>query len=151
MVLTLCSSRAGRATSLRGCAARALRGALAFAFLLWFAPATAIAPETIRDLAGDDGDTRDKAITALVASGDPRALPLLEAWRNGNARRDASGRVLLVDGDAAVDAATGATGTPVPAELDELALNNRIRRELDSAISALRLASPDVGVRLAAA
>ena len=47
---------------------RVLRGAFAFAFLLWFGTAIAIAPETVRDLAGDDGDARDKAIATLVAS-----------------------------------------------------------------------------------
>ena len=151
MVLTRCSNGTGRAASRERCAARVLRGAFAFAFLLWFGNAIAIAPETVRDLAGDDGDARDKAIATLVASGDPRALPLLEAWRNGNARRDASGRVLLVDGDATVDASTGAAVAPAPPDLDELTLTNRVRRELDSAINALRLSSPDVGVRLAAA
>ena len=151
MVLTRCSNGTGRAASRERCAARVLRGAFAFAFLLWFGTAIAIAPETVRDLAGDDGDARDKAIATLVASGDPRALPLLEAWRNGNARRDASGRVLLVDGDATVDASTGAAVAPAPPDLDELTLTNRVRRELDSAINALRLSSPDVGVRLAAA
>jgi urea transport system permease protein len=127
-----------------------LRGAFALAWLV-AGPAHAISPEALRDLAGDDGDARDHAITALVAGADPRALPVLEAWRNGNARRDAAGRVLLVDGDTAVDAATGAPVVPAPADLDELTLNNRLRRELDSAINALRLGSTDVAVRLAAA
>jgi urea transport system permease protein len=117
----------------------------------WAGSATALAPEIVRDLAFGDGDVRDKAIAALVASGDARALPVLEAWRDGAARRDSSERVLLVDGDAAIDAASGAAVTPVPSDLDEVILNNRLRRELDGAINALRLASPDRAVRIAAA
>jgi urea transport system permease protein len=151
MALKRCDRSRDRAAPSRGRAVHVLRNAFATACLLWFGQAAAIAPEIVRDLAGDDGDARDKAITALVAGGDPRALTLLEAWRNGNARRDASERVLLVDGDAAVDAATGAAVTPVPTDLDELTINNRLRRELDSAINALRLSSADVGTRMAAA
>jgi len=151
MVPKRCSRGRDRAAPSRGRAARVLRRAFATACLLWLSQAAAIAPEIVRDLASDDGDARDKAITTLVVGGDPRALTLLEAWRSGNARRDASERVLLVDGDAAVDAATGAAVTPVPADLDELTINNRVRRELDSAINALRLSSADVGTRMAAA
>ena len=151
MVLKRCDRSRDRAAPSGGRAARVLRNAFAVACVLWLGQAAAIAPEIIRDLASDDGDARDKAITTLVASGDPRALTLLEAWRNGGAHRDASERVLLVDGDTAVDAATGAAVTPVPADLDELTINNRVRRELDSAINALRLSSPDVVTRMAAA
>jgi urea transport system permease protein len=124
---------------------------LAVVCACWVARATAMAPEIVRDLATGDGDAKDRAIVALVVSGDARAMPLLEAWRNGDARRDSAGRVLLVAGDALVDAVTGAAVAPAPADLEELTVNNRLRRELDSAINALRLASPDVAVRMAAA
>jgi urea transport system permease protein len=113
--------------------------------------ATAIAPEIVRDLASDDGDVRDQAIAALVAGGDVRALPVLEAWRDGAARRDPSGRVLLADGERMVDAATGAAVTPTPSSVEDVVVNNRLRRALDGAIGALRLASPDAAVRGAAA
>jgi len=114
--------------------------------------AMAIAPEIIRDLAFGDGDVRDAAIAALVASGDARALPVLEAWRGGAARRDSAGeRVLLVDGDRLVDAATGAPIATSPPDVDEVMVNNRLRRTLDGAIGALRLASPERAVRMAAA
>ncbi len=151
MVLKRCNRSRDRAVPPRGRAVRVLRNGFAVACVLWLGQAAAIAPEVVRDLAGDDGDARDKAIATLVAAGDPRAPTLLEAWRSGNARRDANEHVLLVDGDAAVDAATGAAVTPVPTDLDELTLNNRVRRELDSAINALRLSSPDVATRMAAA
>jgi urea transport system permease protein len=128
-----------------------LRVALTIVCTCWVARATAIAPEIVQGLAFGDGDVKDNAIAALVVSGDARALPLLEAWRNGAARLDAAKRVMLVDGDAAIDAVTGAAVAPVPSDLEEVTVNNRLRRELDSAINALRLASPDRAVRMAAA
>src|SRR5689334_14320712 len=86
--------------------ATARRVVLALAFGCCSMHVMAIAPEIIRDLAFGDGDVRDAAIAALVASGDGRALPVLEAWRGGAARRDAAGeRVLFVDGDRLTDAA----------------------------------------------
>ena len=132
--------------------ATARRVVLALAFGCCSARAMAIAPDIIRDLAFGDGDVRDAAIAALVASGDGRALPVLEAWRDGAARRDSAGeRVFLVDGDRLVDAATGAPiATPAP-DIDEIIVNNRLRRTLDGAIGALRLASPERAVRMAAA
>src|SRR6478609_2693649 len=105
MVLKRCSRSRDRAAPPRGRAVRVLRTGFAIACVLWFARAAAIAPDIIRDLASDDGDARD--------------LTLLEAWRNGNARHDATDRVLLVDGDAAVDAASGVAVTPVPTDLEE--------------------------------
>ena len=111
----------------------------------------AIAPKIVHDLAFGDGDARDRAIAVLVASGDARALPLLEAWRGGAAHVDASERVVLVEGDAARDALTGAAIAPFPSNIEDVIVNNRLRRELDSAINALRLGSPDRAVRMAAA
>src|SRR6187200_963146 len=73
--------------------------AAALALLTFATCAAAIEPSVVSDLAGDDSDARDKAITSLVSSGAHRALPLLEGWRKGNARHDANGRMFLVDGD----------------------------------------------------
>src|SRR5207249_11143497 len=76
-----------------------MRMAVALACAFWLGQAIAIAPEITHDLAFGDGDARDKAIAALVASGDARALPLLEAWRSGAARTQGTDGVLLADGD----------------------------------------------------
>src|SRR6185437_9454987 len=98
-----------------------------------------------------EGDARDNAIAALVASGDPHALPLLDAWRNGAARTQGTDRVLLVNGDSAIDAFTGAAVVSVPSDLDEVMLNNRLRRALDGGINSLELQSSDRTTRLTAA
>jgi urea transport system permease protein len=113
--------------------------------------ALAIDPQLIRDLAFGEGDVRDAAIAGIVASNDPRALPVLEAWRDGAVRRDGADKVLIVDGDKATDAVTGTPVVAVSSTLEELIVNNRLRRELDGAINALRLSSTDRTVRMGAA
>ena len=128
-----------------------MRMALAAACVLWTAQALAIDPQVVHDLAYGEGDAKDKAIAALIASGDARALPLLDAWRNGDARTEGTDRVLLMTGESAVDAVTGAAVAPVPADVEEVIVNNRLRRALDRAINALTLSSPDLAIRLAAA
>ena len=107
----------GNRVEVIGSTIRNVRKVAALALLLLATRAAAVEPSLHAALAGDDGDARDKAIAALSSSGDPRALPILEAWRNGNARHDANGRMFIVDGDAAVDAATGSAATPMPADL----------------------------------
>src|SRR5207244_12832495 len=59
--------------------------------------------------------------------------------------------VYLIKGEEAVDLLTGKTVKPVPDNLDDLVINNRLRRELGMAIAALRLSSTERAARLAAA
>jgi urea transport system permease protein len=98
------------------------------------------------------GDTAEKldAIAALVAEGDPRAAPVLAALANGELQI-ADKRVLIVKGEVATDALTGAAVTPLPAGREDVIANNRLRREIGTALAALRLRAPDRGARLAAA
>ena len=138
---------------------RLMTSARCFAAPAWIAiacigfsmQALAIDPQLIHDLAYGEGDIRDAAVAGMVASGDPRALPVLEAWRDGAARRDGAEKVLLVDGDRTIDAATGTPVAGVSSALEEVIVNNRLRRELDGAINALRLSSTDRTVRVSAA
>ena len=88
---------------------------LALAALAMTARAGAMDPALVHDLAFGDGDVKDKAIVALTLGGDARALALLVAWSDGAARTRAE-RVLLVDGDKAVDAVTGEPVSPVPTD-----------------------------------
>src|SRR5947207_16023625 len=111
----------------------------------------AVAPETIRDLALGEGDERARAIAAIVASGDPSALPLLQSMQDGDVKTAGDNRVYLIKGEEAVDLLTGKTVKPVPDNLDDLVINNRLRRELGMAIAALRLPSGDRASRRAAA
>ncbi len=59
--------------------------------------------------------------------------------------------VLRVRDDQAIDLVTGAAVVPLPESRDDVVLNNRVRRELATAIATLKLAAPDRAVRFAAA
>ncbi len=82
-------------------------------------PAHALDAAVVERLKTGDNDEKVAAIGALVASGEPEALQLLQ--------------------DVADEKVEG------------IVLNNRLRRELDAATSALKLLSPDIAVRRAAA
>jgi urea transport system permease protein len=90
--------------------------------LLATTAAYALDPALVKRLTGDN-DAKVAAIAEIVATGDPEALALLKSMADGE---------LKVDGE-------------------EVVLNNRVRRELEGAMSALRLVSPDRDARLAAA
>ena len=79
-----------------------------------------------------------------------RALPLLQALLDGEVQT-AGEVVLQIKGDAAIDLATGKSVRPLPEPREDVVLNNRVRRELATAIAALRLTSDDRATRLAAA
>jgi urea transport system permease protein len=108
----------------------------------------ALDPAALAKLGGDN-DEKVAAIAALVASGDERAPVVLKALADGELQL-AGSRVLIVRGDAAVDAATGTALPALPAAREEIVANNRVRREIESALAALRLLSPARDTRLAA-
>jgi urea transport system permease protein len=110
--------------------------------------AHALDAQVVAKLATGDGDEKASAVSALVASGDPRALEVLKALAAGEAQVSGS-RLLLVKGDAAVDAATG-EAVALPADHEDAVVNNRLRREIDGAIAALGLFSADRATRAAA-
>jgi urea transport system permease protein len=126
--------------------------ALAFALLaaLLARPAAALDAATVEKLAFGDAEERSVALRALIAEGDPRAAPFLQALSDGEVQT-AGKRVLVVKGESAIDALTGEAVTPLPAEREDVIANNRLRREIGAALASLRLISPDRAVRLAAA
>ena len=75
---------------------------------------------------------------------------MLQALADGEVRTSGE-RVLQVKDGVATDLATGSKITPLPDPLDDVVLNNRVRRELASAIASLKLSAPDRAIRLAAA
>jgi urea transport system permease protein len=122
------------------------------ALLGWLVAGSAFAldPATVGKLGFGDGDEKIAAIAALVAEGDAAALALLQSAANGELQTSGK-RVLVVKGEEAVDAATGARVAPLPEDAEEVILNNRIRKELEGAVAALKLISPVRAVRFAAA
>jgi urea transport system permease protein len=98
-------------------------------------------------------DTED-AINAVAASGNPRALPVIQALQDGRLQFSAETKQVFikVGSDQLLDAATGQpfAGTP-PADLDTVRVNNRLRRAVDAALGGLTLLSTDPAKRLDAA
>jgi urea transport system permease protein len=113
-------------------------------------PAAALDRAAIEKLATGDSEEKLEAIGALVAEGDPRAIALLEALGEGELQI-AGKRLLIVKGDAATDALTGAPVAPLPADREDVVANNRIRGAVAVALAALKLVSPERDTRLAAA
>jgi urea transport system permease protein len=107
-------------------------------------------------LAGDSFADKEKAVTALGAQGDPRAVLLLQALTAGHLLRGADRRVVVSQTTGGTtrlrDAVTGEdiTGGD-PDSLDRIIVNNRLRGAIEGALGALSLFSTDPAARLAAA
>jgi urea transport system permease protein len=131
----------------------ALRRALVLLCVLSATPAAlaAVSPEVVKDLALGDNDAKVKAISGLGASGDPAALELLLALKANEIQTVNDEQVLRVKDNAATDLLTGKKVEPLPESRDDVVLNNRVRREIATAIAALELTSPERKTRLAAA
>jgi urea transport system permease protein len=113
-------------------------------------------PTLLRDLAARDFSAKIAAIEALMAFGDPLALPALSAMREGALYTSKDGALVIGRGPAAgltlTDAATGQPAGSAPANsLDAVIVNNRLRGILDGAIAQFRLTAPDPKQRRAAA
>nr|MBL8412155.1 urea ABC transporter permease subunit UrtB [Dechloromonas sp.] len=109
----------------------------------------ALSPAQVRQLANEDSTDKVAAIRQIVQSADPDAARVLTAMADGNLYL-ANDKALIIDGESAVDAATGAK-IKMPAEPESVTVNNRIRGELANALAALKLFDADPAVRLASA
>ncbi|MBK9392836.1 MAG: urea ABC transporter permease subunit UrtB [Uliginosibacterium sp.] len=106
--------------------------------------------DIVLDLATGEHADKVAALTTLAAANDLENLPLLEALAEDRLKVLNGKQVLIVTDDNAVDAVTGAKLPAIPANLEDVVANNRVRGAVDAAIAALKLASPDREVRLAA-
>lgn len=132
-------------------AMRIVLALLALAALGLVQPALALDAAIVHKLAfAETSEDKIAAINALVESGDEQAEPLLKALLAGSVQTSGD-RVLIIHGNSAVDAVTGAKVAPLPADASDVVLNNRIRGVLETAVSALRLVSHDRATRLKAA
>jgi urea transport system permease protein len=130
---------------------RSMRWIAALATALTVTGVSALPADVVRELAFGESDAKAKAIGALIAEGDPAALPLFQAMTAGEVQTVGEDRVLIVKGDSATDAVTGKAVVPLPEGREDVIVNNRLRRTLATGIAAFKLVSPDRGVRLAAA
>ena len=128
----------------------------AFLLLLCFlaVPALALDKAAVEKLAAGEADERSEAIAALVAEGDPKAAGFLQAVSEGEVQvveTKAGKRVVIVKSGAATDAVTGEKVDPIPEGADDVVANNRLRKEIEGALAALKLIAPEREVRLSAA
>jgi urea transport system permease protein len=116
--------------------------AVVFAFV---DSAFALTPEQAARMAAGESDARIAALNEAVAAGDPALVPFVQALLADQVKVAGTRAFVVRDGQA-VDAASGAA-TTLPAEAEDVVNNNRMRRELESAMAALALFAPDRGAR----
>lgn len=105
-------------------------------------------PALVLQLVDDDNTRKVEAIRLLTQSADPAALKILKAMAD-DSLHVANGKAVIIEGDRATDAASGAA-VAMPANPESVTVNNRIRGELAGAIAALQLFDADRAVRLGA-
>jgi urea transport system permease protein len=113
---------------------------------------TALDPSVLAPLTGDDTDAKLAAIAKLGEMPDPAAAAVLEALGSNRLFVTQEGGLLVVpaDAQAGVDPATGQT-VPLPADADNVMVNNRLRGAIAAALAGSRLFAGDASIRLAAA
>lgn len=104
----------------------------------------------LKPLQGDDADAKLAAIATLAADPSPQAAAVLLALNDGNLMSDAQGKTYIQQDEKLLDAISGALVTASPEGIDKISINNRLRRELETALATLKLAAPDVATRRAA-
>jgi urea transport system permease protein len=113
------------------------------------APAHALTAGEAHAIAAGDSDSRLAALQRAAEAGDARLPALVQALLN-DAVRTADGRAYIVAADgSAVEAASG-VAAPLPDGAEEVSNNNRMRGELQLALAALQLRSPDLAERRSA-
>ncbi len=118
---------------------------LAVAAIFLAGNAYSLTAETAKAIAVGEGDDRVAALRAAVAGADEKTVQFIQALSD-DAVKVAAGKPVLVKDDKAVDPVTGAESA-LPETAEDVMNNNRMRGELDSALAALKLLSPDVSVR----
>ena len=126
-----------------------VKGALILGALYSFSAAQALTMDEARGIAVGESDARVVALAQAVSQGDEKTAAYLQALTD-DVVKIANGQVLVVRDGQGQDPVTGQALT-VPADAEDVMLNNRLRGEIDTALAALKLFSPDVKVRRQAA
>ncbi len=105
----------------------------------------ALTPDQALRIVLGETDARVAALNEVVAAADPALEPFVKAILADEVKV-AGGKALIVRDGKATDVSTGAA-LPLPEALDDVINNNRMRRELEAALAALQLFSPDRSLR----
>ena len=114
--------------------------------LAYVAPTHALTPEQARALTQGDVDSRITALQQALTAPDEKTAALLQAMAD-DAVKISGPQVFVMHDGKAFDPATGQE-TALPVNAEDVINNNRMRGEIDAAISALQLLSPDVAKRI---
>ena len=126
-----------------------VKGALIASAVWGLSVAQALTMDEARGIAVGESDARVEALAQAVSQGDEKTAAYLQALAD-DVVKIANGQVLVVRDGQGQDPVTGQAVT-VPADAEDVMLNNRLRGEIDTALAALKLFSPDVKVRRQAA
>jgi urea transport system permease protein len=110
--------------------------------------AHSITASEVKAITVGEGDARIEALRAAIAKGDERLVNFLQAL-NDDAVKVVNDTPLVVQDGKGVDPVSG-VAVAVPDTAEDVMNNNRMRGEIESAIAALKLLSPDAAVRRAA-
>jgi hypothetical protein len=122
-------------------------------FLVWASSVYALTPQEALAMAQGEGSARVQAVQAAVAKADAATLAFIQALAD-DAVKIADGKPYIFQGDKALDPISGAPvalSVEVLSAAQDVVNNNRMRGELDNALAALKLLSPDPTLRRAAA
>jgi urea transport system permease protein len=132
----------------------ALLLALSFLALGHAAAYAAGLDEALTHFTADDFSETSTGINDVIASGSPRAEIIIRALQDGRLAYSAERKMVYVKDEAGklTDAATGAPiSGEVPADVDTVRVNNRVRGAVDAALGGLTLLSKNPGARYEAA
>jgi urea transport system permease protein len=111
-------------------------------------PVFSLTLDQVKSLSVGETDTRIKALSQVLKDPDAQTLIFLQALSDDSVKI-LEGRAYIIKNNKGIDPLTGAD-VDVPADAQDVVSNNRMRGELDAALSALRLFSADPKQRLAA-
>jgi urea transport system permease protein len=126
-----------------------LKGAWIASALWGLSTAQALTMDEAKRMAVGESDARAEAIFQAVAQGSEKTATYLQALADDVVKM-AGDRVIVVRDGQGLDPVTG-QAVSVPADAEDVMLNNRLRGEIDTALAALKLFSPDVKLRRQAA
>jgi urea transport system permease protein len=117
--------------------------------LLSHASAVALTADQARALTLGDTDARVSALQKALTSPDIQTAAFLQAMADDAVKVNGTQVLIVRDGKASDPVSGEATALPETAE--DVINNNRMRGEIDAALSALQLLSPDTALRVQAA
>ncbi len=108
----------------------------------------ALTAQEMRAMVDGETDARIEALGKAVTQADEKTVLFLQALAD-DAVKLVGEQVLVVKGSEGLDLLTGQS-KPLPDSAQDVVSNNRFRGEIDTALAALKLFSPDAALRKAA-